>query len=108
MMALWLVGNVLVGDVVVDVGGVGQCEYFGSWDRLDRYLPRLDSTVFLVIIFFLFFSLLFCLSIGTFIQLLCVCVCVFVVVCDTWQVRHPSTHTHTPSNKMTIRDKKMM
>lgn len=38
MMALWLVGNVLVGDVVVDVGGVGRCEYFGSWDRLDRYL----------------------------------------------------------------------
>lgn len=52
MMALWLVGNVLVGDVIGDVGGVGRCEYFGSWDRLDRYLPRLDSTVFLVIIIF--------------------------------------------------------
>lgn len=55
MMALWLVGIgcwwVLVGgDVVVDIGGVGRCEYFGSWDRLDRYLPRLDSIVFLVII----------------------------------------------------------
>lgn len=37
MMALWLVGNVLVGGGdVVDVGGVGRCEYFGSWDTLDR------------------------------------------------------------------------
>lgn len=39
MMALWLVGNVLVGGGGdVDIGGVGRCEYFGSWDRLDRYL----------------------------------------------------------------------
>lgn len=37
-MALWLVGNVLVGGGDVDFCGVGQCEYFGSWDRLDRYL----------------------------------------------------------------------
>lgn len=40
-MALWLVGNVLVGGGDVDVGGVGRCEYFGSWDRLDRYLPEI-------------------------------------------------------------------
>lgn len=36
-------GIVVGGDFVVDVGGVdiggvGRCEYFGSWDRLDRYL----------------------------------------------------------------------
>lgn len=92
MMALWLVVVVVV---VVDVGGVGQCEYFGSWDRLDRYLPRLDSTVFLVTYnCFFFFSFFFAhqlaLSFNYYVY-----VCVFVVVCDTWQVHHPSTHTHT-------------
>lgn len=34
-----VVGGVLVvGGGDVDIGGVGRCEYFGSWDRLDRYL----------------------------------------------------------------------
>lgn len=79
MMALWLVGNVLVsgGDVDDDIGGVGQCEYFGSWDRLDRYLPRLDSTVFLVIIvfsFFLFFSFLL-INWHFHSTTMCMCVC---------------------------------
>lgn len=40
VMALWLVvvvvGGVLVIGGDVDIGDVGRCEYFGSWDRLDR------------------------------------------------------------------------
>lgn len=78
--------------VVVDIGGVGRCEYFGSWDRLDRYL-RLDSTVFLVMIFFSF-SFFFAYQLAL-LSNYCVYVCVFVVVCNTWRVHHPSTHTHT-------------
>lgn len=35
MVALWLVVVVVVGGDV-DIGDVGRCEYFGSWDRLDR------------------------------------------------------------------------
>jgi len=98
VMALWLVGNVLVGDVVVDVGGVGQCEYFGSWDRLDRYLPRLDSTVFLVIIFFFFFLFFFAYQLAlSFNYYVYVCVFSLSFVTLGKFVTHQHIHTHHPT-----------
>lgn len=90
-----VVGGVLVGGGGdVDIGGVGRCEYFGSWDRLDRYLPRLDSTVFLVMIFFSF-SFFFAYQLAL-LSNYCVYVCVFSLSFVTLGefITHQHTHTH--------------
>lgn len=86
-------GGIVVGGGDVDVGGVGRCEYFGSWDRLDRYL-RLDSTVFLVIIFFSF-SFFFAYQLAL-LSNYCVYVCVFSLSFVTLGefITHQHTHTH--------------
>lgn len=93
-----VVGGVLVGGGGDDIGGgVGRCEYFGSWDRLDRYLPRLDSTVFLVIILFLFFFFFLLINWHFYPTTMCMCVFSLSFVTLGKFITHQHAHTHHPT-----------